>query len=206
MGTKAMASSNYLPMEINGARVVIQESNGKWKVTNSSLRARTEGLVFRKSKNLKDRSVDDRVLWEEIVDGIDEGDGWLRVIEPDKKAQTGSAVMQAMSATNGMFSHLWEDALGDGRAPGMESKDATLQAPDPTSAVNTPMDLVAEEPRASVHAVRSKTGAASIGLTTNGPSAGHVLQQRRTDNVVQQPRAENGSLVVQQSRVENGAN
>lgn len=49
-------------------------------VDNSSLRATTEGLAYRRTKDVKDRIYRGMTLinWGEPIRGIDEGDGWIR--------------------------------------------------------------------------------------------------------------------------------
>ena len=50
----------------------------KYLVDNSWLRASSQGLQYRASKNLDDRA-EAAVDWGEIVSGADAGDGWLMV-------------------------------------------------------------------------------------------------------------------------------
>jgi len=61
----------YLPKIINGHVVLTEEQSGTWRVTQTSK------LVFRASKNLDDGMLEciERGL---LVDGVDEGDGWVR--------------------------------------------------------------------------------------------------------------------------------
>jgi len=51
----------------------------KYCVDNSKLQAASEGLQFRGSKRWDDRA-EAQIHWGEIVTGVDEGDGWLKVV------------------------------------------------------------------------------------------------------------------------------
>jgi len=90
----------YLPFKANGKLVVYQKEapaaaaktagmapaqgplDGprlrRYFVDNSKLKAASEGLQFRGSKSWEDRA-SAQIHWGEIVTGVDEGDGWLKV-------------------------------------------------------------------------------------------------------------------------------
>ena len=69
----------FLPLEANGVRVLVEEQPNVWRVTNDQLQATTAGLGYRKSKNLDDRFSNNWLAnWNDFIDGIDDGDGWVR--------------------------------------------------------------------------------------------------------------------------------
>jgi len=71
----------YLPMEISGVDVVVEENKNNWRVTTEDvgLRSSSAGLGYRKSKHLEDKVGKTIAHWGELVYGFDEGDGWLRI-------------------------------------------------------------------------------------------------------------------------------
>jgi len=52
----------------------------RYLVDNRELNAQNPGIACRASKNMSDR-MDEEVLWGNVVTGVDEGDGWLRLME-----------------------------------------------------------------------------------------------------------------------------
>jgi len=68
----------YLPMEVAGLRVVIKMSDNNWLVTNDHLKSATTSLAYRSSKNNDDRMDCLGPTWGSMIQGFDEGDGWLR--------------------------------------------------------------------------------------------------------------------------------
>ncbi|CAK0830986.1 unnamed protein product [Prorocentrum cordatum] len=55
-------------------------SQARYLVDNRELNAQNPGIACRASKNMSDR-MDEEVLWGNVVTGVDEGDGWLRLME-----------------------------------------------------------------------------------------------------------------------------
>lgn len=47
---------------------------------NRELNAKNPGIACRASKDMNDR-MDEEVLWGNIVTGVDDGDGWLRMVQ-----------------------------------------------------------------------------------------------------------------------------
>jgi len=80
--SRSRSRSRYLPMELNGNRVLVKEGANTWKVTmpNVKKKPNTAGLGHRRSKNLDDHIIGGQsmVKWGERVSGFDEGDGWVR--------------------------------------------------------------------------------------------------------------------------------
>lgn len=71
----------YLPIELDGAEVLVEECKNNWRATteDDDLISRTSGLAYRKSKNLDDRVGFSIVTWGTLIYAIDEGDGWVRI-------------------------------------------------------------------------------------------------------------------------------
>lgn len=75
--------SKYLPKIASGVEVLTEVAPNRWQATNH-IGATTKGLGYRNSKNMSDRNTDtdikDRLLfWGEMIEGVDDGDGWVRV-------------------------------------------------------------------------------------------------------------------------------
>jgi len=72
----------YLPMELNGKKVLVKEGVNTWRVTKSNMKVKppTRGLGHRKSKNIDDHidGPQAMVQWGESVFGVDAGDGWVQ--------------------------------------------------------------------------------------------------------------------------------
>lgn len=70
----------YLPKVINGRTVLVQEGHDRWRTTNPDSQARFGGLSYRKSKQMEDRLEEGLgPVWGVVLDGVDEGDGWVRL-------------------------------------------------------------------------------------------------------------------------------
>ena len=72
----------YLPMTFSGIPVLAHQGADKWMVDNSKLQAATQRLGYRVSKNLDDKLENSKLTgayWGSIVEGCDEGDGWLAI-------------------------------------------------------------------------------------------------------------------------------
>ena len=65
-------------MAVEGKAVLVHIDGSRWRVDNTELNARTEGLDYRQSKRFDDKLVHPLAKWGSIVDGIDTGDGWLQ--------------------------------------------------------------------------------------------------------------------------------
>jgi hypothetical protein len=69
----------YLPVEVNGIRILHEEKINKWRVDNSLLRANSIGPGYYRSKNTNDRFAGNPCpKWGELISGSDESDGWVR--------------------------------------------------------------------------------------------------------------------------------
>lgn len=75
------AEFKFLPTDVNGVVILIEESEHKWRATNAQLNADTDGIDFRNSKHMEDRcaSGSDLLPWGDVVSGFCESDGWVRV-------------------------------------------------------------------------------------------------------------------------------
>jgi len=69
--------SCFLPMSLNGIKVLVRAGGGHWLVTRALTALEgTDGLGYRQSKRLDDK-LDIFAEWGSLVKGIDTGDGWL---------------------------------------------------------------------------------------------------------------------------------
>jgi hypothetical protein len=75
----------YLPKAIRGIPVLIFEGESKWRVDNSRLKSCAAGLGYRKNKSICDSTYinahqkgEVAAHWGEVVEGVDEGDGWVK--------------------------------------------------------------------------------------------------------------------------------
>lgn len=75
----------YLPKIIDGQKVLVEEKNGRWRVTPSK---DYPGIAFRASKRLDDL-IKKGVDRGQVVDAVDEGDGWVRCQNPNARAAAG---------------------------------------------------------------------------------------------------------------------
>lgn len=66
-------------MEVSSEDVKPPENARSYRVDNSRLRSTSPGLGYRGSKNDDDKVKGEGADWEDIITGVDEGDGWLRV-------------------------------------------------------------------------------------------------------------------------------
>lgn len=82
----------FLPKSANGVPV-LSHQNGVWRADNSQLGADTPGLQYRKSKDLNDRADNPLLKWNSIIEGTDEGDGWVKVfLCKQERPQIGTRV------------------------------------------------------------------------------------------------------------------
>jgi len=73
--------SRYLPMRVRNQPVLTMR---RYLADNAQLQAETDGIVYRRSKQLDDRDTNATTAhphWGDLVAGADEGDGWLRVAD-----------------------------------------------------------------------------------------------------------------------------
>jgi len=66
----------FLPLELNGVRVLVEESANRWRVTNS-IEADTPGLSYRTSRHIEDKH-GGLATWGTLISGADDGDGWMQ--------------------------------------------------------------------------------------------------------------------------------
>jgi len=69
----------YLPKYAKGKSVLSHEGGILYRADNRVLNSASQGIAFRFSKSRKDKDGDLRLEWGDIVEGTDEGDGWIRV-------------------------------------------------------------------------------------------------------------------------------
>lgn len=77
----ALLKTVYLPKELHGGRVLVEETTNKWRATNQHIEGQPGGLRYRGSKSLEDLvdGIDEGVAFGEVFHGFDEGDDWVRV-------------------------------------------------------------------------------------------------------------------------------
>ncbi|CAK9085061.1 unnamed protein product [Durusdinium trenchii] len=80
MKPEALAHLHKLHSRL-GSEVWTEESRKtqSYRVDNGFLKAQSVGLGFRRSKDMKDLVPDTVVPWGSRIQGVDEGDGWLRL-------------------------------------------------------------------------------------------------------------------------------
>jgi len=79
----------YLPIHLKGQRILVKEflappappaqRRHAWRVTNEHLQSATECIEYRGSKKLDDMTGGTGAAWGSLVEGVDEGDGWVRL-------------------------------------------------------------------------------------------------------------------------------
>jgi len=98
----------YLPKEVNGFIVLINEDGDKWQATNKYLQAKTSGLSYRRSKSMTDKVRPlCHLTWGMDRPGVDEGDGWVRMEADSTCTDAGNDVAP---------SH-WNSAAGTSSRP-----------------------------------------------------------------------------------------
>merc|ERR1712062_639423 len=84
----AMQETLFLPMIVKDVKVLSRVKGNTWRVDNRALKASSAGLGYRWSKRLNDtdssrpdteRKTTGPAEWGSLLEGIDTGDGWLRV-------------------------------------------------------------------------------------------------------------------------------
>merc|ERR550537_1797373 len=77
-----LSATAYLPNQIRGCTVLLQEADGRWRLTNDKVRSsKPNGVRFRRSKNMEDR-LDKDLAWGAALAGKDHGDGWVQFQVP----------------------------------------------------------------------------------------------------------------------------
>ncbi|CAK0804233.1 unnamed protein product, partial [Prorocentrum cordatum] len=75
------------------ADVTASQELQAYLVDNSALNASTRGLSYRRSKDMKDADGERFAEWNSIVNGVDDGDGWVRVGDRFLPLQIGGAAV-----------------------------------------------------------------------------------------------------------------
>jgi len=79
--------TRFLPMETNGSRRLVYRGGDNWMIDDPSGNRR--GVAYRLSKNMNDRDETRRgPQFQDVVSGIDCGDGWIRVQVQANHAQS----------------------------------------------------------------------------------------------------------------------
>jgi hypothetical protein len=82
----------YLPLQLNGVTVMEPDTTGIWRATNHHLRSASNGLGYRRSKDLNARlGSSDYLAWGKSVAAVDVGDGWLQMRTITQEAQMPSS-------------------------------------------------------------------------------------------------------------------
>lgn len=121
----------YLPKEIRGAVVLVDEQNGMWRVTDEFLGSKADGAAFRRTKNLEDIDMDVRIPFGENVKGVCEGDGWVRIhIAKADMAQSTVMPQGAIKPAPATVSHPSSShivSLGEGGAVKVRDEDVAQE-------------------------------------------------------------------------------
>jgi len=91
LGILRAREAKFLPTELSGVRVLVEEADNYWRSTNVEFSTLAPGLAFRKSKNLDDKFASDFLEWGDAVYGCSEGDGWLLCDDTQANFGTDSA-------------------------------------------------------------------------------------------------------------------
>merc|ERR1712139_745689 len=76
---RPLLATAFLPMELDGKKVLVKEAENQWRVTNANFKGDTDALAYRSRKDVKARLLNIKgPTWETLVRGSDEGDGWLK--------------------------------------------------------------------------------------------------------------------------------
>merc|ERR1712151_418950 len=67
----------YLPKVLNGVIVLENEEGNRWRSTNRFLKTDKVGLAFRFEKLIA-AYMHQTLIWDSVIEGIDEGDGWVQ--------------------------------------------------------------------------------------------------------------------------------
>jgi len=93
---KAGMQVAFLPMKVNGEPVLTEEGPKQWRLTiTSEARAKgMNGIGYKKTKN-NQVPLGPGAKWGEVINGVDEGDGWLRCDLDFKELIAGPSGRQA---------------------------------------------------------------------------------------------------------------
>merc|ERR1719478_1089964 len=72
-----MTETVYLPKELRGVTILIEQQEGTWGLTDYFLGSNATGVDYRRTKDLGDRATS-AANFGDLVNGVDEGDGWVR--------------------------------------------------------------------------------------------------------------------------------
>jgi len=91
----------FLPIELDGNQILRKEEGADsfWKAINPSAESyNSPGIIPRKTKNLKDEMLERHVPWGEVVEGVDEGDGWVRCqVQDESEAAVARCILQSQT-------------------------------------------------------------------------------------------------------------
>jgi hypothetical protein len=73
----------YLPTTLNGKQILEARDDNMWQAVNV-LGVTTPGIGYRSSKQLDDKIGSEHLVWDTTIQGIDEGDGWVKVHLPSQ--------------------------------------------------------------------------------------------------------------------------
>jgi hypothetical protein len=76
----AMEDQLYLPLAVNNAIVLIPEGANIYRVDKSNVETQAPGLAFRLAKDMDQKHPDAFAAWDSRVEGVDEGDNWLKIL------------------------------------------------------------------------------------------------------------------------------
>lgn len=86
----------YLPITVDGKVVLLPENEGMFRLDNSLLQHKAPGLGFRSSKEHPpvkwDTDTFPAPCWGSVVQGQDEGDGWIKVMLSQTRSKNISAI------------------------------------------------------------------------------------------------------------------
>ncbi|CAK0876011.1 unnamed protein product [Prorocentrum cordatum] len=68
----------FLPKAVRGVTILMSLGLCRWRVDDSKLKSGMESVAYRKSKNMDDKLVGVHALFGEEVEGVDEGDDWVK--------------------------------------------------------------------------------------------------------------------------------
>jgi hypothetical protein len=165
----------FLPKLINGKVVLVPEGSGRFRIDNNKLRADTEGIAYRVSKDLNDLDPSEDILakWGCIIHGQDDGNGWVevRVALPKDRYKQGQGTPRRLS--------LVSERQGTPRGRGGNmSTNADASSDDSSRCGNNATNVATGGPRRPSFAVaihRTGPQAKNIGLVVSPDDNPNVL-------------------------------
>jgi hypothetical protein len=76
------AGKVYLPIKLDGVTVLRKVEGNEWQATNQFLAPDTLGLGYRSQKHMEAKMGFSLLPWQSSIQGVDQGDGWVRVAIP----------------------------------------------------------------------------------------------------------------------------